>query len=295
MTGALRASWPSELRGLRAYLPYQLRPRRSGRLGKCPCRWAGRRLYPVSPHTAEHHLSFGGALALLDAGRCDGVGLVLDERARVLNGQPLAALDLDDVVIDGQVHPAAEALVREFHSYTELSASGRGLHVIVAGRASSGARRGRADGLQVELITIGFLAVTGHRWPGTPPGVATRPGELAQLQAALCAAPPPPLHLGRPPEHHGELLAALLAQRNAAKVRRLLVDGDVSGYASASEAVYAAVRLIAWRTRDPAAIEAVLRASPLFRPRWDRRATAAGDRWITLTIHRALGVDQGAS
>ncbi|WP_412028695.1 hypothetical protein [Deinococcus yunweiensis] len=295
MTGALRSGWPPELRRLRTYLPYQLRPRASGRLGKCPSRWAGRQLYPVNPHAAEHHLSFERALELLDAGCCDGIGLILDERVAVLNRLPLAAIDLDDVVSAGAIGAAAATLVGELASYAELSVSGHGLHVIVAGHVPPGARRGRAENLSVELITTGFLAVTGRRWPGTPTDVASRPGELARLQAALCAASPPPLHPGPPPGDHADLLSALLTQRNAPKVQRLLLDGDVSGYASASEAVYAAARLVAWRTRDPAVIEAVLRASPLFRPRWDRRATADGRSWIAHTIRRALDAGTGAT
>lgn len=290
----LDAGWPAELRGLRSYLPYQLRPRATGRLGKCPARWAGGRLYPVSPRAAEHHLTFGHALELLDQGHCDGIGVVLDERALVLRGQPLAALDLDDVITDGHLHSAAAALLTEFDTYTEVSASGRGLHLVLAGAAPPGARRGQVSGLRVELITVGFLAVTGHCWPGAPRDIASRPAELAGLQAALCPTPPPPLQPRPTPVGHADLLAALLRQRNAAKVERLLLEGNTQDYPSPSEAVYAAARLLAWRTRDAGAIEAVLRASPLYTPRWNRRATAAGHSWITLTVHRALSAHQGA-
>ncbi|OLV16687.1 hypothetical protein BOO71_0011086 [Deinococcus marmoris] len=214
---------------------------------------------------------------------------MLDERTPVVGGQPLCVLDLDDVIVDGQLLPSAAALVDELQTYTEVSVSGAGLHLLAAGTVASGTRRGKVDDLPVELITSGFLAISGVRWPETPAGIALRPAELAQVRGELDPGSPPPCFrpAARPVT---DVLSALLGQRNGVKVCRLLIDGDTSGYPSPSEAVFAAARLIAWRTRDTGVIEALLRESPLYASRWER-PVAAGRTWITHTVHRALSAD----
>ncbi|OLV17222.1 hypothetical protein BOO71_0005191 [Deinococcus marmoris] len=215
---------------------------------------------------------------------------MLDERTPVVAGQPLCALDLDDVIVNGQLLPSAAVLVDELNTYAEVSVSGGGLHLLAASTVAPGARRGKVNDLSVELITTGFLAITGVRWPETPPEIALRRAELAQLRRDLDPGSPPPCF--RPAARPvADVLSALLGQRNGTKVRRLLIDGDTSGYPSPSEAVFAAARLIAWRTRDAGVIEVLLRESPLYTSRWER-PVAAGRTWITHTVYRALSADR---
>lgn len=84
----------------------------------------------------------------------EGMGCVI--------GPPYVGIDLDKVrdPESGRVEEWAKKLVREVNSYTELSPSGRGYHIWVAGSLPpEGRRRGR-----VEMYTKGrYFTVTGLR------------------------------------------------------------------------------------------------------------------------------------
>ena len=75
------------------------------------------------------------------------------------SADPYTGIDLDGCVdpATGEVAVWAMEIVRHFDSYTELSASGTGLHVIVEGEGSN-RRKGN-----VEIYSSKqFFAVTGH-------------------------------------------------------------------------------------------------------------------------------------
>lgn len=91
-----------------------------------------------------------------------GVGVVLTLTAGI------TCIDLDHVIAeDGRVNPHAETIVDRAHSWTERSPSGTGLHIFVRGTLPEAIK-----GAQIELYsTDRYIAVTGHRWPGTPEDV----------------------------------------------------------------------------------------------------------------------------
>jgi primase-polymerase (primpol)-like protein len=72
--------------------------------------------------------SFKVALRAYQAGNGDGIGLCQLKL-------PLAAFDLDDCrdPATGDIEPAARKLIQRANSYTEVTASGKGLRVIVLG------------------------------------------------------------------------------------------------------------------------------------------------------------------
>lgn len=87
-----------------------------------------------------------------------GIGVVL-----TLEGG-ISCIDLDRVVLVGQVDPRAETIVDRCASWTEISPSGTGLHVFVRGTVAEALK-----GAQIEIYsTARYIAVTGHQWPGTP-------------------------------------------------------------------------------------------------------------------------------
>lgn len=282
----LREGWPAAHHGRRQYLCYQLIQRASGRLGKVPVRVSGGRAYPVDPLAARHHLLFAEALELLAAGRVDGVGIALSEA----DPEPLAAVDLDGVVTDGQVTGAARAVVEQLATYTEISCSRRGLHLVAAGLLPAGRRRGNG----VELITNGFLALTGTRLAGTPPTVMPRSTELAALHARLAApARRVPRDRTRPcplPLDDQAVMHALRAGRVAAQFSALFDHGDLGAYGGDhSRADLALLRLLSGHTRDPAQLQRLWAASALHRPqRWGRRAARDGRSYAETTLDLIL-------
>src|SRR3954453_3293219 len=76
--------------------------------------------------------TFQEALEAYDNGPYEGVGFVFS------SADPYTGIDLDDCVdADGEIAPWALEIVLYFDSYTELSATGSGLHIIVRGDVSN--------------------------------------------------------------------------------------------------------------------------------------------------------------
>ncbi len=84
----------------------------------------------------------------------DGIGFVL------CSGDPLTGIDLDGCrePESGEIAEWAAEIVRYFDSYTELSPSSTGVHILVKGKAPASLKR---PGLEM-YSTERYLTVTGH-------------------------------------------------------------------------------------------------------------------------------------
>jgi putative DNA primase/helicase len=96
--------------------------------------------------------TFEEALEAYENGEYAGLGFVFS------SADPFTGIDLDNCVGgDGEIALWALEIVRYFDSYTELSATGSGLHIIVRGE-----RPNRRKG-EVEVYSSKrFFTVTGH-------------------------------------------------------------------------------------------------------------------------------------
>ena len=96
--------------------------------------------------------TFEEASKAYDKGEYAGLGFVFS------SADPYTGIDLDNCVRgDGEIALWALEIVRYFDSYTELSATGTGLHVIVRGEVPN-RRKG-----EVEVYSSKrFFTVTGH-------------------------------------------------------------------------------------------------------------------------------------
>jgi primase-polymerase (primpol)-like protein len=209
--------------------------------------------------------SFEVVLAAFLAGHGDGVGIVL--------GDGIVGVDLDHV---GDWHTEAldsEAvgILRALNSYTEISPSGSGAHVLTFGDLPPGRRRRGC----VEMYDSGrFFTVTGRHVAGTPRTIEERTAALAVLHARLFPAPAasPRRTVVRSSvavEDDATLLARAHGARNGNKFAALW-RGDTAGYPSHSEADLALCSLLAfWTGGDAARIDHLFRASGLMRPKWD--------------------------
>jgi primase-polymerase (primpol)-like protein len=230
---------------------------------------------PYCPHRPAIHAavndpaswgSFAVALATCLAGLADGPGIVL--------GDGLVGVDLDHCreTRTGVIEPAAVAIVRALDSYTEVSPSGTGLHVLARGILPPGRRRTGT----VEMYSEGrYFTVTGEHVAGTPRVIHERAAALAELHRRLfgMSSRPAPRRIDPDPLHldDGELLERAHAARNGAKFAALW-RGDTSAYPSPSEADQALSNLLAFWTRgDAARIDRLFRRSGLFRTKWDTR------------------------
>jgi len=96
--------------------------------------------------------TFQEALEAYENGKYAGLGFVFS------SGDPYTGIDLDDCVDEGdEIAPWALEIARHFDSYTELSATGTGLHIIVRGEVPNH-RRGNVEVYSSKR----FFTVTGH-------------------------------------------------------------------------------------------------------------------------------------
>ena len=88
----------------------------------------------------------------------DGLGFVL-------NGDGISCIDLDDVILDGELDPRAKKLLAEVEPfYVEVSPSGNGIHAWVREPSPLGHPVFvRGDGLKVEWYSSGrYMTMTGN-------------------------------------------------------------------------------------------------------------------------------------
>ncbi|BBL79462.1 hypothetical protein RxyAA322_13160 [Rubrobacter xylanophilus] len=211
----------------------------------------------------------------------EGIGFVFTA------ADPFCGVDLDGCVDPetGEVEPWAMEIVRKLDSYTELSPSGTGLHIIVKAKLPEGGnRRGR-----FEMYDRGrFFTVTGRRLPGASHRIEDRQERIAALHACLFSR-----HEGAFPSANGaaapdnnlddaEVLHRAISAANGERFSRLWV-GDSSGYPSDSEADLALCSMLAfWVGPDEDRIASLFSRSGLAREKWDRKD------YRRRTISRAL-------
>ena len=213
--------------------------------------------------------TFEEAKAAYQTGGFDGIGFVFSA------DDPFFGLDLDHVrdPKTGKIDPVALERVRAFASYTEISPSGTGLHVI--GRGSLPGRR-RKKGY-TEIYDAGrYFTITGHLLAGSPTAV-NDVAKLADLYAEIFPSDErhsAPATNGSEPSvslSDIDLIDKARGARNGDKFARLWSgDWEGAGYPSQSEADSAlCFHLGWWSGRDAAATDRLFRQSGLFRAKWD--------------------------
>jgi putative DNA primase/helicase len=171
---------------------------RDGKPTKVPyqARYPERRASSTDPATWATHMAAKSALA---QGKGDGLGYVFAE------DDEYAGVDLDHCVVDGKVAFGARAIVDRLASYTELSPSGTGLHIIVRAGLNGGRNRTKTTswGGDFETYDRGrFFTITGEHLAGTPTTIESRQEELDAIRAELFPAPATAnvaLTYGKPP------------------------------------------------------------------------------------------------
>jgi putative DNA primase/helicase len=286
MAGELAAQGgaiPRELRELPQWVLYRVQTR-AGRKTKVPYQTvhAGRR---ASATDASTWGTLESALEARARGRGDGIGFVFSA------SDPFAGVDLDACIRldDGVIDEHALELVKRLGSYTELSPSGVGLHVIGRGKVGGGRRTSRTPwGGELEVYDRDrYFTITGRRFGNTPDVLADVDEALAAVRAEYLPeleATAAPLRALATPERldDRDLLERAFNAGNGPKFRALW-QGDVNGYKSQSEAELALVSMIAfWTGPDEQRIDALFRQSGLVREKWER------EEYRAATIGKAL-------
>lgn len=247
---------------------------------------------PVNAQTGGNAMSnepdtwsdFEKAWQRYDANRAtlDGVGFVLTDE------DMFAGIDLDHVVTNGQItDPKADQIKEQINSYWEISPSGQGLRCFVIANLPP---QGRKCG-NIECYEDGrFLTMTGHII-GKVRDVEEQQVEVEQFHAAYFSAKQPtterrdpvPLSLS-----DADLLNRARQSKNGDKIGALL-DGNISGYPSKSEADLALCSLLAfWSGGDATRLDGWFRSSHLCADKWDKRHYSDGRTYGEATVEKAI-------
>ncbi len=214
----------------------------------------------------------------------------------------ICAIDLDHCVKDGQYTGHAAEIVALMHSYTELSPSGEGVHILF-----------RADGFRydssryyimnhkegIEAYVAGatnkYVTVTGRACEAYEFGERTEELKILlerfmkrperQSEAAAGNA----INTGNAGASSLDLeeVVALAKASRSGNAFSALWDGSTVGYSSHSEADMALCSHLAfWTGKDAAKMDSLFRRSGLMREKWNR--VQSGSTYGALTIRRAI-------
>src|SRR5215204_1005060 len=254
------------IRDLRQWLCWRYEER-NGKLTKVP----------YSPLTSEKASvtdpaswsSYAEAVAAYRERGYDGIGFVFTK------GDPFCGVDLDSCrdSESGEIEQWAQDIVQELDSYTEISPSGTGLHILLRATLPEGRNRKR----RIEMYDHGrYFTVTGRHLEGTPRTIEIREEQLIALShRVLGESPSANGHKRTRPEDDSELSNQEIIEKatnadNGGKFRRLW-GGDTSDYESASEADLALCSiLVSHIGSNPHQIDVLFRQSGLYRGKWDR-------------------------
>lgn len=194
-----------------------------------------------------------------------------------------------------KLDPTVEQWVKAFNSYTEISPSGEGLHILCKGQLPSktGKRRGG-----IEMYDHGrYFTMTGAQY-GPPKPLRDAQDVIDQLYQELSKKDVPQsqktglvgvVPTTRKSSNFLELSAIIQDAKNAKNGQRFsrLWEGNISGYPSHSEADQALCNILAFYTiKDPQAMDQLFRMSGLMRDKWDEKH--GGRTYGEMTIQKAI-------
>jgi predicted ATP-dependent serine protease len=221
--------------------------------------------------------TFNEALAEVKAGHFAGVGFEL-------TGSGIVAIDFDGCITGGVLNEIVAKWIERFDSYTEISPSGKGIHILCRGKLPGTSRKTKAG----EMYDTGrYMTMTGNVYGEVKP-LRDAQGDIDALYALLSDKRDTPTQapVDRAPVALDDAELINKAIQSSAKFAALW-NGDISGYPSHSEADQALCNLLAfWTNGDERRIDSLFRCSGLMREKWDK--PTAGSTYGANTIKEAI-------
>jgi putative DNA primase/helicase len=224
------------------------------------------------------------------ANHLDGVGFALSTR------DPFAVIDLDKCrnPETGEIAEWAWNIIEAFNSYTEISSSGKGVHIWVYGTVR-GTTRPKVEDHRIEAYSEGaFITVTGDLVEGTP-------GEIVNAQDVLdewagdTKTESGAIELNDasiPPEGitNDEIIGKLNSAGNADKFRRLMYETPDPDRLSEDDGALVGI-VVFYTGGDVDRAKSVMRRSVRKRPKWDERRKGVDGEpttWLRWEIQKAI-------
>lgn len=206
--------------------------------------------------------TFDLAVGAIRAGKGDGIGFVFSK------DDLYCGIDLDKA---DEWPEDVKRIIQTLNSYTEVSPSGKGYHVIVKAN-KPGARCRKAHFEMYDQDR--FFTVTGNHVKETPLSIESRQQEVNSLYESIFNKRKKSVKQKRvsssPDLSDEEIIIKASKAKNGMKFDLLLAGEWEQFYTSQSEADLALVNMIAFFTQDFNQIDRIFSNSGLYREKWDR-------------------------
>jgi len=269
---------PQELKDLPQWVCWERVPNKKNpdKMDKVPKR--ANSVYGADTTDPEHWADFADTRDYYLDDHYHGIGFVFSK------DDPYCGIDLDKCRDSdtGQIQPWAIAIIESLNSYTEISQSGTGIHILVKAKLSEKGRKRCLPGTdhEVEIYDRArFFATTGDRLDDYPEDVQERQTVVSELYDSL----PPKANdnAGSKPTDTQQIrqVSPVISDEevkkraseagNGAKFQQLMA-GDSSDYPSESEADGGLAALIGFWTQDFDQILRIIQQSGLWDEKWER-------------------------
>ena len=270
---------PEELRSLKNWCLWKFVHVDGRKPTKVPYQPNGYKCSVTNPETFS---AFDECFNVLALGSYDGLGFIF-------TGTDYSGIDLDDpsFLADGSSNPNYQSdlnrqikIAHEFDSYSEVSPSGKGLHIIVKGKVPDGRRTN-----YIELYPSGrYFTMTGKVHNAKPVSYyEPLLNQLWQQMGGVIDGTYHPVVDSKPETITDEEILELARKHNTATFCDLEAGVWAGSYQSQSEADQAFVNIIAYYTDSKSQVERIFRNSKLMRPKFNTNKS-----YRTNTINKAF-------
>ena len=289
---------PDELKGLPQWVGFLCEKLPNGRTTKKPVNV--RTLYGASSTDKDTWSTFEQAVSAIgknanvggSQGKIEGIGFVF--------APPYCGIDLDHVINaeTGEINPQAVDIIDTMESYTEISPSGTGIHIIYKGRIHDNWKRKKNNALgtgsDIEMYQQGrFFTVTGiteHAYGVNDREACAELVYKAYMQKEKAQGGNDNKTTGSKPKpltmDDKDILELARNSRNGMLFSELY-SGNYQRYGSQSEADLAFCNMLAfWCRKDFNAMDRIFRQSGLMRDKWDRKQS--GTTYGAITLNKAI-------
>jgi putative DNA primase/helicase len=279
---------PTELRNLNRWVCWTMEDRK-GKPTKVPKNpKTGGNAMSDNPDTWG---SFKQAVNMAKKSNLPGIGFMF-------NGDGITGIDIDSCrdKETGELTEQASDIISTLDSYTEVSASGKGIHIICKGKLPEGKRRHK----NVEMYDVGrYFIMTGDVIDGRDT-IQDRAEEVAAVHEKyvnISKNAPKDIKNSKKTSNNSQnvhefvndddIIEKAISAKNGNLFAKLM-DGSWTGlYTSQSEADIALCNMLAfWTGRDADAIDRIFRRSGLYRDKWDE--SRPGGSYGSITIADAI-------
>lgn len=249
---SLFANLPQELRSLKQWCLWRYEDVGATKPTKIPYSINGK---PASVNDPSTWSTYQDVVARFNAGGYSGIGFIFSD------DDPYSFIDLDDAEGDDAVLQRQLKVYHEFNSYSEVSPSGKGLHIIVKGVVPAGRRRSKIEIYSSQR----YATMTGNIY-NNQNVIQDRQELLKQLWEQMGSGTvAQSVYHGDDKERQSdeEIINMAIAAVNGDKFVKLNSGNWQELYSSQSEADFAYIDIIAFYTQNKAQITRIFRNSPL--------------------------------